>query len=72
MIQKKRGNCPDRKEYGSECSNKIFNVDKIEFDIMSIRTYKVARINKPLLRHDVFLIVSFLLFLNLKSALRRL
>ena len=53
MFQKKRGNYTDRKEYNSKLSNKIFNVDKIEYDIMGNKTYKVAGINKPLLRHEI-------------------
>ena len=56
MFQKKRGNYTDRKEYNSKWSNKIFNVDKIEYDIMGNQTYKVAGINKPLLRHDILLV----------------
>ena len=56
VFQKKRGNYTDRKEYNSKWSNKIFNIDKIEYDIMGNKTYKVAGINKPLLRHEILLV----------------
>ena len=56
VFQKKRGNYTDRKEYNSKWSNKIFNIDKIEYDIMGNKTYKVAEINKPLLRHEILLV----------------
>ena len=55
MFQKKRGNYTDRKEYNSKWSNKIFNIDKIEYDIMGNKAYK-AGINKPLLRHETLLV----------------
>ena len=56
VFQKKRGNYTDRKEYNSKWSNKIFNIDRIEYDIMGNKTYKVAGINKPLLRHEILLV----------------
>ena len=52
MFQKKRGNYTDRKEYNSKWSNKIFNV----VDIMGNKTYRVAGINKPLLKHEILLV----------------
>ena len=57
VFQKKRGNYTDRKEYVSRWSNNLLKVDKIEYDIMVNKTYKVAGIDKPLLRH-VFLLVN--------------
>ena len=56
MFLKKRGNYTDRKEYNSKLSNTIFNIDKIEYGIMGNTTYKVAGINKPLLRHEILLV----------------
>ena len=38
VFQKKRGNYTDRKEYVSRWSNRIFNVDKIEYDIMGLQS----------------------------------
>ena len=56
MFQKKRGNSTDRKEYNSKWSNNIFNIDKVEYEITGNKTYKVAGINKPLLRHEILLV----------------
>ena len=56
VFQKKRGNYTDRKEYISRWSNNLLKIDKIEYDIMSNKTYKVAGINKPLLRHKIWLV----------------
>ena len=56
MFQKKRGNYTDRKEYNSKWSNNTFNIDRIEYDIMGIKTYKVAGISKSLLRHEILLV----------------
>ena len=56
VFQKKSGNYTDRKEYNSKWYNKMFNVDQTEYDIMGNKTYKVAGINKPLLRHEILLV----------------
>ena len=56
VFQKKRGNYTDRKEYVSRWSNKIFKVEKIEYDIMGNKTYRVEGLAKPLLRHEVLLV----------------
>ena len=56
MFQKKRGNYTDRKESNSKLSNRIFNVDKIEYDIIGDKTYRVAGIKKMVLRHEILLV----------------
>ena len=56
MFQKKRGNYTDRKEYVSRWSNNLFKVEKIEYDIMGNKTYKLEGLTKPYLRHEVLLV----------------
>ena len=56
VFQKKRGNYTDRKEYVSRWSNNLFKVEKIEYDIMGNKTYKLEGLTKPYLRHEVLLV----------------
>ena len=55
-YHKKRGNYTDRKEYNSKWSQQSYKVEKIKYDMMGNRTYKLEGLQKPYLRHELLLV----------------
>ena len=53
IFTKKRGNYTDRKEYNSKWSSQSYKVEKIEYDNVGNRTFKLTGLNKPFLRHEI-------------------
>jgi len=55
-YHKKRGNYTDRKEYNSKWSQQSYKVEKIKYDMMGNKTYKLEGLQKPYLRHELLLV----------------
>ena len=55
-YHKKRGNYTDRKEYNSKRSQQSHKVEKIKYDMMGNKTYKLEGLQKPYLRHELLLV----------------
>ena len=56
IYEKKRGNYTDRKETNPKWSKRSFKVVDIKRDMMGNRTFKLAGLTRPYLRHEILLV----------------
>ena len=54
IFSKGRGNYTDRKEYLSKWSNENYRVERIDYDSIGNRVFRLAGKARPYLRHEIF------------------